>query len=82
MKYEKYIEKTWIEKYKSRNDLFWRYYCNKRLEILYYSELLKQNPCIPRKFLPNCNGKETLDEKNNVKLDKRKGTSRITITKT
>ena len=29
------IEKTWNEKYKSRNDLFWRHHRNKRLEELY-----------------------------------------------
>ena len=52
------IEKTWNEKYKSRNDLFWRHHLNKRLEELYNAELLKENPCIPRKFLPNYNGKE------------------------
>ena len=34
-----------------------------RLEELYNSELLKENPCIPRKFLPNYNGKETPEEK-------------------
>ena len=28
------IEKTWTEKYKSRNDLFWRHHRNKRLEEL------------------------------------------------
>ena len=60
---KKLIEKTWNEKYKSRNDLFWRYHRNKRLEELYNSELLKENPCIPRKFLPNYNGKETPEEK-------------------
>ena len=52
------IEKTWNEKYKSRNDLFWRHHLNKKLEELYNAELLKENPCIPRKFLPNYNGKE------------------------
>ena len=56
---KKSIEKTWNEKYKSRNDLF----RNKRLEELYNYELLKENPCIPRKFLPDYNGKETLVEK-------------------
>ena len=60
---KKLIEKSWNEKYKSRNDVFWRYHCNKRLEELYNSELLKENSCIPRKFLPNYNGKETPEEK-------------------
>ena len=53
------IEKTWIEKFKSRKDFFWRYHRNKRLEELYNFGLLKENPCIPRKFLSNYNGKET-----------------------
>ena len=47
---KKLIKKTWNGKYK-------------RLEELYNSELLKGNPCIPRKFLPNYNGKETPEEK-------------------
>ena len=57
------IEKTWNKKYKSRNDLFWRHHRNKRLKELYNSELLKENPCIPRKFLPSYNGKENPEEK-------------------
>ena len=52
------IEKTCNEKNKSRNDLFWRHHHNKRLEELYNSEPLKENPCISRKFLPNYNDKE------------------------
>ena len=44
---KKLIEKTWNEKYKSRNNLFWRHHRNKRLEELYNSELLKENLCIP-----------------------------------
>ena len=39
---KKSIEKTWNEKYKSRNDLYWRYHRNRRLEELYNSELLKK----------------------------------------
>ena len=39
--------------------LFWRYHRNKRLDLLYNSELLKEKPNIPRKLLPNYNGKET-----------------------
>ena len=57
------IEKTWNEKYKSRNDLIWRHHRNTKLEELYNSELLKENPCIPQKFLPNYNGNETPEEK-------------------
>ena len=74
------MEKTWNEKYKSRNAIKDNK-CNKRLEELYKSELLKENPCIPRKFLPNYNGKETPEEKKNAKLGKRKGMCQITITK-
>ena len=29
---KKSIEKTWNEKCKSRNDVFWRHHCNKTLE--------------------------------------------------
>ena len=47
------LEKTRNEKYKSRNDLFCSHHHNKSLEQTYNSELLKKNPCIPRKFLPN-----------------------------
>ena len=60
---KKLIEKTSNEKYKSRKDLFWRHHRNKRLEELYNSELLKENPSIPQKFLPNYKGKETPEEK-------------------
>ena len=67
---------TWNEKYKSRNDLFWRHHPNQRLEELYNAEHLKENPCIPRKSLPNYNGKEK-----EIMQNKRKGTCRITITK-
>ena len=51
------------EKYKSRNDLFWRHHRNKRLDGLYNFELLKENQCIHRKFLPNYKGKETPKQK-------------------
>ena len=60
---KKSIEKTWNKRYKSRNNLFWRYHLSKRLEEIYNYELLKENPCISRKFLPNYNSKETPEEK-------------------
>ena len=60
---KKLIEKTWTEKYKSRNDLFWRHHRNKRLDELNNSELLKENHCIHRKFLSNYSGKETPKQK-------------------
>ena len=56
---KKLIEKTWNEKYKGRDDLYWRCHHNKRLGKLYNAELSKKNLCIPRKFLQNYNGKET-----------------------
>ena len=44
---KKLIAKSWNEKYKNRNNLFWRYHLNKILEGLYKSELLTENPCFP-----------------------------------
>ena len=35
----KLIKRKWDEKYKSRNDLFWRHHRHKKLEQLYNSEL-------------------------------------------
>ena len=52
-----------MESTKAETIFFWRHHRSKRLEELYNSELLKGNPCIPRKFLPNYNGKETPEEK-------------------
>ena len=60
---EKLIEKSWDKNYKSTNDLFWRYHHNNRLKELYNSATWKENPCIPRKFLPNYKSKETPEEK-------------------
>ena len=68
----KLIEKTWNKKYKSRSDLFWRHHRNKILEELYSSKLLKENPSIPRTFLPNYIGKETPEEKEMENLTKEK----------
>ena len=68
----KLIEKTWNKKYKSRSDLFWRHHRNKILEELYSSKLLKENPSIPRTFLPNYIGKETPEEKEMQNLTKEK----------
>ena len=77
---KKSIEETWNEKYKSRNDLFWRYHCNKRLEKLYSSKPLKENPCIPPEFLPN--HKETPEKKEIMQnLTKKNSTCRIKIFK-
>ena len=68
----KLIEKTWNKKYKSRSDLFWKHHRNKILEELYSSKLLKENPSIPRTFLPNYIGKETPEEKEMQNLTKEK----------
>ena len=68
----KLIEKTWNKKYKSRSDLFWRHHRNKILEELYSSKLLKENPSIPRTFLPNYISKETPEEKEMQNLTKEK----------
>ena len=68
----KLIEKTWNKKYKRRSDLFWRHHRNKILEELYSSKLLKENPSIPRTFLPNYIGKETPEEKEMQNLTKEK----------
>ena len=68
----KLIEKTWNKKYKSRSDLFWRHHRNKILEELYSCKLLKENPSIPRTFLPNYIGKETPEEKEMQNLTKEK----------
>ena len=57
---KKSIEKTWNEKYKIRNDLFYRHH---RKQNLYSFELLKENPCISQNILPNYNGKETPEVK-------------------
>ena len=55
---------------KNKNDLLWRYLRNKRLEELLKTfknflnfELLKENPNIPQKFLPNYNGKKASEGK-------------------
>ena len=77
---KKLIEKTCNERYKSKNDLFWRHHRNKRLDELYNSELLKENPCILRKFLPNYNGKETPGEKEIMQNLTKKSACRTTIT--
>ena len=52
------IEKTWNEKSKSRNDLFWRHHRNKRLEELCNSELNYSS-----KFPTKLQLKETPEEK-------------------
>ena len=44
------IEETWNDKLKKRDDIFWRYYRNKRLNELFREELEKENPILPRRF--------------------------------
>ena len=43
-------EETWNDKLKKRDDIFWRYYRNKKLNELCQEELEKQNPILPRRF--------------------------------
>ena len=47
---KKNIEETWNDKLKKRNDIFWRYYTNKRLNELFPEVLEKENPILPRRF--------------------------------
>ena len=47
---KKNIEETWNDKLKKRDDTFWRYYRNKRLNELFREELEKKNPILPRRF--------------------------------
>ena len=79
---KKSIKKTWNKKCKSRKVLFWKHHRNKRREKLNSFELLKENPCIPRKFFPINNGKETPeDKKYNEKLDKEKVHAKLQLQK-
>ena len=41
---------TWNDKLKKRDDIFWRYYRNKRLNELFREELDKKNPILTRRF--------------------------------
>ena len=47
---KKNIEETWNEKLKKRDDIFWRYYRNKRLNELFRKELEKENPILPKRY--------------------------------
>ena len=47
---KKNIEETWNDKIKKRDDIFWRYYRNKRLNELFREELEKENPILPKRF--------------------------------
>ena len=51
------------KKYKLRNELFWKFHRNQRLEEIYTLELEKEKPNLPRKFLPNFNGIGSTEEK-------------------
>ena len=46
-----------------RNELFWKFHRNQRLEEIDTLELEKEKPNLPRKFLPNFNGTESTEEK-------------------
>ena len=56
------IQVEWKKKYKLRNKLFWKFHCNQRLEEIYTLELEKEKTNLPRKFLPNFNGTESIKE--------------------
>ena len=43
-------EETWNDKPKKQDDIFWRYYRNKRLNELFQEELEKENPILPGRF--------------------------------
>ena len=47
---KKNIEETWNDKLRKQEDIFWRYYKNKRLNELFREELEKENPILPRRF--------------------------------
>ena len=47
---KKNIEEKRNQKLKKRDDIFWRYYRNKRLNELFREELEKENPILPRRF--------------------------------
>ena len=47
---KKNIEETWNDKVKKQNDIFLRYYRNKRINELFQEELEKENPILPRRF--------------------------------
>ena len=57
------IQPEWNKKYKLRNELFWTFHRNQRLEEIYTLELEKGKPNLLRKFLPNFNGTESTEEK-------------------
>ena len=46
-----------------RNELFWKFHRNQRLEKIYTLELEKEKPNLPLKFLPNFNRAESTEEK-------------------
>ena len=67
------IQAEWNKKYKLRNEFFWKFHRNQRLEEIYTLELEKEKPNLPRKFLPNFNGTESTEAKDIMdKLAKKK----------
>ena len=46
----KNIGEIWNVKLKKRDDIFWRYYRNKKLNELFWEELEKENPILPSRF--------------------------------
>ena len=58
------IQTTWINKMKSRSDLYFRYYRNLKLGDIFTKELEKENPKLPCKFLSDIQQNNTEEEKN------------------
>ena len=46
-------EETWNDKFKKWDDIFWRYYWNKRLNELFWEEVEKENTKLLRRFQIN-----------------------------
>ena len=62
-KVKKSMQAEWNKKDKLRNELFWKFHCNQRIEEIYTLELEKEKTNLPRKFSPNFNGTESSEEK-------------------
>ena len=58
----------WEQKLNARKTLYFKQYRNTRLNELYYVELKKENPKLPRKFLPLIKDHES-EEERQIKLD-------------
>ena len=59
---KKNIEETWNDKLKKPDDIFWRYYKNRKLNELFRKELEKENPILPRRFQNKEREREAVEE--------------------